>query len=130
MSELARMFAGVTLLIVPIIPLYIAYVYRNKRITTDQQKTMLLAAASHSAVLIVLSLLAQVLLDSADLVDGLEWVVRFTFPAVAFLMSLCNLNMAVSKGSSRAFEFTRYRVLSLVLFCFSVIVLGIGLVNH
>jgi hypothetical protein len=131
MSELARMFAGVTLLICPALPLYCMYVCRHRKgPSTDQQKTTMLASGGHSAALIVLSLIAQVLLDSAQLAEGLEWVVRFCFPLLAFLMALCNMHFALHKGAGKTSEFMRYRVLCLVLFCFATIVLGVGLINH
>lgn len=135
LSRQAKQLSGVTLLVVPTI-LYggvtlLGVLTRGAAglapggLTLDETQWALFRAGhAHAGVWVILSLVIQVLLDSARLSAGLTWLARITAPVAA---------VAVSGGFFGLAFFPAFRwLLYLGALCLvvSVVVTGVGLLRN
>jgi hypothetical protein len=134
MSPTARLFCGIILLTVPSI-VYGGYFLltilsgTSKLPLTDFQKSMFRAGHAHAGVLVILSLIAEILADQANLPRGLIMFVRIGFPLAAILVS----GGFFAGGSGRGAQSPNPLIVILYtgvgVLLLSLLVLGIGLVS-
>ncbi len=134
-SNPAKLMCGVTLIAVPVIeyagvsllkmflmrePGYMEYSSR-RRLTR--------AGHAHAGVLLILSLICQVLVDSAELPPGLSWLVRIAVPASAILIPL-GFNLSTgSPPSDQPEGGVQLAFCGDFILAVSLLVLATGLVN-
>ena len=93
LSTAARTMAGITLLAVPTIVYGSLAVlaeqssYDQGLVFTLQQASYFLVGHANAGVLVILSLMLQILLDFAELPEGLRWLARVLAPASAILLA-------------------------------------------
>ena len=93
MSRAARLMAGIILILVPTIEfggrfLLMQLMDKTSHYTEHAVRQDLMRAGhAHAGVIILLSLVGQILADSASLPAALVWAVRVALPAAAILMS-------------------------------------------
>ena len=135
LSRPARLMSGVTLLVVPTIMFGGASllgiltggeagVPHGDFQLTETQWSLFRAGHAHAGVLVILSLVIQVLLDSAVLSPGATWLARIAAPAAAVLMSGGFFGLAFFP----AFQWLLY--LGAATLAVALIVSGVGLVRR
>lgn len=92
MTSLSKLICGITILTVPTIAYGGYYLLTilsgyDQTMLTDFQKSMFRAGHAHAGVLVLLSLIAQLLLDHTQLNASLQLVLRIGFPLAAVLVS-------------------------------------------
>lgn len=135
MTNEARRMSGVIFLSVPTIAfggyflLTILTGEREYMQLTEFQKSMFRAGHAHAGVLVILSLVAQILIDYANLSNVLKWSVRKAFPAAAILVSGGFLAGASGSQITKPNEFISILYLGVVVFFAGLLTLGIGLIR-
>lgn len=97
LSRAARTMTGLTVLLVPTIMyggIFLLGVLTHgaaglhtSATPNDTQWALMRAGHAHAGILIVLSLVIQILLDSAVLADALKWLARLAAPLAAICVS-------------------------------------------
>jgi len=87
------------------------------------------AGHAHAGVILILSLICQVLVDSISLPGVLAWTVRIGIPAAAILIPLGFFLSVLSPRSERPNGAIQLVYLGAVILAISVLILGIGLVR-
>jgi hypothetical protein len=134
MTHITKIMCGVILLTVPTIQyggyflLQLLSGKHAKMQLTDFQRSMFRAGHAHAGVLVILSLVAEILVDSADLSGVMEWVVRIGFPLAAILVSGGFFAAAAGKGLSAPNKMIAILYVGVVALAVSLIILGIGLI--
>lgn len=134
MTRLCKLFCGITLLTVPAIQ-YGGYFLLTVLSGTDGtaltgfQQSMFRAGHAHAGVLVVLSLVAQLLVDGARLPAGLMVAVRTAFPSAAILVSGGFFAAAIGENVTALTSFIAVLYAGLGVLAFAVIALGIGLLK-
>ena len=135
LSREARLVAGLTLLTVPtieyggvtllgILTKSTAGMAPGRLALDDTQWALFRAGHAHAGVWVVLSLVLQVLLDSATLPPGLKWLARVSAPVAAVAISGGFFGLAFLP----AFRWLLYfGAVSLVV---AVVLSGVGLVRR
>ena len=135
MTSISKLFCGITILTVPTIA-YGGYFLLtvisgyNKIALTDFQKAMFRAGHAHAGVLVILSLLAQSLLDNTHMISGLELAARISFPLAAILISGGFFACAAGRGLARPNRFIFILYAGAILLVADLIVLGIALLKN
>jgi hypothetical protein len=135
LSREARIVAGVTLLAVPTIQYGgvtllgvltggAAGMAPGGLQLTDTQWALFRAGHAHAGVWVILALVLQVLLDSAQLAGGTKWLARICAPFAAVAIAGGFFGMAFVP----AFRFLLY--LGAVSLALAVIVTGVGLLKR
>ena len=133
MSTLAKLFCGITLLTVPSIQ-YGGYFLltilsgKAKISLTDFQKSMFRAGHAHAGVLVILSLIAQILIDYAGVNNSVELMLRIAFPLSAILVSGGFFAAAIGKGITQPNSRIWILYTGIVVLAISLIILGINLI--
>jgi hypothetical protein len=133
MSTLCKLFCGITLLTVPTIQ-YGGYFLLSvlsgtaKISLTDFQKSMFRAGHAHAGVLVILSLIAQVLIDYAGVNSGIELTLRIVFPLSAILISGGFFVSALGNGRTQPDSKIQVLYSGILLLAAALIVLGISLI--
>jgi hypothetical protein len=96
---------------------------------TDFQRAMFRAGHAHAGVMILLSLIAELLADHADLPPSLIWMVRGGIPLSALLISAGFFFSAAGAGATRPNRWIALLYFGAAILAFSLIVLGIGLLR-
>jgi hypothetical protein len=133
LSRPARLMAGITLITVPSI------VYGGLTVLsvvtvgvhglaaglelTPLQTTLFRAGHAHAGALVILSLVLQVLIDTAEVSRALSWLARVTAPLAAILVSAGFFGIAFSPAFA-SLLWTGAACLSV-----SVVVTGVGLLR-
>lgn len=136
MTPLTKLMCGIILIIVPTIQyggyflLQVLSGKHEKIGLTAFQKSMFRAGHAHAGVIVILSLVAQILVDYAGLSKGLEWVVRIGFPLSAILISGGFFGGAVGKGISKPTRLIWLLYIGAILLLISLLILGIGLIGN
>jgi hypothetical protein len=136
MSYLTKLMCGLILLTIPTIQfggyflLQILSGRHNALGLTDFQKAMFRAGHAHAGVLVILSLVAQLLMDHADLPRVLEWGVRIGFPLSAILVSGGFFGAATGHQLQQPTHLIWLLYAGALLLALSVITLGIGLLRN
>ncbi len=127
--------SGLTLIVVPTIQ-YGGYFLLNVLSgkydglgLTAFQKSMFRAGHAHAGVLILLSLVAQILIDQAGLSRRLGWAARIGFPLSAVLVSGGFFFAAMGSGLERPNDFLAILYVGIFTLAASLIVTGVGLIR-
>ncbi len=134
MTPLAKLMCGITLLTVPTIAyggyflLTILSGYTRLALT-DFQKAMFRAGHAHAGILVLLSLIAQLLIDNTQVAFWLELVMRIGFPLAAILVSGGFFASASGKGTVEPNKFIAILYLGIFVLVISVVMLGIELIK-
>lgn len=135
LSRDARLIAGITLITVPSI-MYGGLVLLGLLTTgtagivpgdlqlSDTQWALFRAGHAHAGVWVILSLVIQILLDSATLSAGLVWAARIGAPLAAIAISGGFFGLAFAP----AFRALIY--LGAVVLAFTVVTTGVGLLRR
>lgn len=135
MSHIAKLMCGITLLTVPSIQyggyflLQVLSGKFDKMQLTDFQKSMFRAGHAHAGVLVILSLIAQILIDYAGLSVLLEWIVRIGFPLAAILVSGGFFAAAGGKAVTAPTKWISILYLGVVVLATALIIWGVGLIR-
>ena len=132
MTHTSKLISGITILTVPTI-VYGGYFLLtvlsgyDKTPLTDFQKSMFRAGHAHAGVLVILSLVAQLLLDGTQLSYLMELSTRLAFPIAAILVSGGFFAAATGRGLTQPNGFVAILYGGALLLVASLIVLGIAL---
>ena len=102
---------------------------KSKLPLTEFQRSMFRAGHAHAGVLVILSLIAEILIDHASLGNGIILLVRIGFPLAAILVSGGFFASAIGKGAHSPNSLIAILYTGLTVLIVSVLVLGIGLVS-
>jgi hypothetical protein len=130
LSADTRHTAGIILLTVVGIEwggFYLLRVLGGKIVRTDFQRSFERAGHAHAGVLVIFSMLALVLADSAHLSGALNLFARGGVPAAAILMPAGFFFGAIGRGRERPNRFVVLLYLGMAALAVGVVSLGIGL---
>ena len=134
-SNATRLMCGITLITVPTIEFGGAFLLKMLRtrepgyIDNPIRQNLFRAGHAHAGVIVILSLVCQVLVDSIVLPDALAWFVRIGIPSAAILMPLGFFLSVGSPRAERPSSVIRLVYVGAVILATSVLVLGVGLVR-
>ncbi|MBC8110227.1 MAG: hypothetical protein H7Y04_04125 [Verrucomicrobia bacterium] len=135
MTRQAKIVSGYILISVPTI-IYGGYFLLNVLSgkhddiqLTDFQKSMFRAGHGHAGLLVIMSLLAQLLVDSANLSDTWKWITRISFPASAILVSGGFFASAIGQHITSPNSFISLLYLGIIVLVIGLLTLGIGLIR-
>lgn len=133
MTSIAKLMSGIIILTVPTIAyggyfLLTILAGYDKTALTDFQKAMFRAGHAHAGVLVLLSLIAQVLLDNVQLNAGMVLALRIAFPLAAILVSGGFFASAIGQGLTQPNGFITILYVGALLLVASLIVTGIALI--
>ena len=133
MTREARLLSGIILITVPTIQyggyfLLISLVDKNSGYMENPlRQNFFRAGHAHAGVIVILSLVCQVLADSAVLPSALVWLVRIGVPLAAILISAGFFFSMLPPAASRPTGAISLIYFGAVILAASVITLGIGL---
>lgn len=93
MTRAARLMAGIILIVVPTIEYGGVFLLKSLSnpasgyLANPMREDLMRAGHAHAGVIILLSLVAQLLADGAQLPAWILWAIRIAFPCAAVLMS-------------------------------------------
>jgi hypothetical protein len=87
------------------------------------------AGHAHAGVLLILSLVALVLVDDADLADSWKQVVRTAFPLAALLLPIAYFLSIVRTDAQRPNRIVNLAYLGAISLVIGMITLGVGLLR-
>jgi Ni,Fe-hydrogenase I cytochrome b subunit len=134
MTRLAKIFCGITLLSVPTI-MYGGYFLltvlsgQNNIELTEFQKSMFKAGHGHAGLLVILSLIAQILIDHATLSKPWKLMIRIGFPLSAILVSGGFFAAAIGTNVTSPNNLIAILYVGIVFLLTSLVALGIGLIR-
>jgi hypothetical protein len=134
MTSFSKLMCGITLLTVPTIAYGGYYLLTilsgyDKSSLTDFQKSMFRAGHAHAGVLVLLSLIAQLLLDNTQMGYPLELATRIAFPLAAILVSAGFFASAAGKGLTQPNQLITILYAGALLLVTALIVLGVALIR-
>lgn len=134
MTSISKLFCGITLLTVPAIAYGGYFVLTilsgyDKTPLTDFQKGMFRAGHAHAGVLVILSLIAQLLLDNVQMNETLQLTLRIAFPLAAILVSGGFFASAIGSNITQPTSLIAILYTGALLLVISLIVLGIALIK-
>jgi hypothetical protein len=134
-SNVTRLLCGITLITVPTIEFGGVFLLKMLR-TRDAgyldnpiRQSLFRAGHAHAGVIVILSLICQMLVDSIILPEALAWIVRIGVPAAAILMPAGFFLSVLSPRSDRPNGAIRLVYLGALTLAISVLILGVGLVR-
>ena len=134
MTRQAKIFCGITLLSVPTI-MYGGYFLltilsgQNNIELTEFQKSMFKAGHGHAGLLVILSLVAQILIDYATLSKTWKLIIRIGFPSSAILVSGGFFAAAIGNNVTSPTNLIAILYVGIIFLLLSLIALGIGLIR-
>ena len=134
-SNATRLMSGIALIGVPSIEFGGAFLLKMLRtrqagyMDNPIRQNLFRAGHAHAGVLLILSLICQVLVDSIALPEALAWFVRIGVPATAILMPLGFFLSVGPPRSERPNGAIRLVYVGAVILAVSVLILGVGLVR-
>ena len=93
------------------------------------RRSMWRAGHAHAGVLLLLSLVAIVLVDYAELADGWKQVVRTTIPAAALLLPIAFFLSIVRPDAERPTRLVNLAYLGAITLSVGMLALGVGLLR-
>ena len=132
MTRNARLMAGIILITVPTIQyggyfLLTSLMDRNSRYMDNAlRQNFFRAGHAHAGVIVILSVLCQLLADSAVLPASLVWAIRVALPLSAILISAGFFLSMPSPGASQPNGLVSLIYLGAVLLAVGIMGLGIG----
>ena len=134
MTRQAKIFCGITLLIVPTI-MYGGYFLltvlsgQNNIDLTEFQKSMFRAGHAHAGILVILSLLTQLFTDYATLSKTWKLITRIGFPLSALLISGGFFAASIGTNVTSPNNLIVILYIGIVFLVTSLVALGIGLIR-
>jgi hypothetical protein len=134
-SNVTRLLCGVILITVPTIEFGGVYLLRMLRMReagymdNPIRQSLFRAGHAHAGVIVILSLVCQVLVDSIVLPGPLAWIVRIGVPAAAILIPAGFFLSVASPRAERPNSAIQLVYLGAVILAISVLILGVGLVR-
>jgi len=101
----------------------------DKTPLTDFQKAMFRAGHAHAGVLVILSLVAQFLIDNTQMNYRLELAARIAFPLAAILISGGFFASAVGHNLNQPNQFIFILYSGAILLVAGLIIVGVGLLR-
>ncbi|MVN22204.1 hypothetical protein [Mucilaginibacter arboris] len=134
MTSISKLMCGITILTVPTIAYGGYYLLTilsgyDKTPLTDFQKAMFRAGHAHAGVLVLLSLIAQLLIDNTQMNSGLQLALRIAFPLAAILVSAGFFASATGHGLTQPNHLIIILYSGALLLVTSLIFLGIALIK-
>src|ERR1700757_2432597 len=135
MTREARTMAGIILLTIPTIQyggyfLLTSLVDRNRHYMDNAlHQNFLRAGHAHAGVFVILSLICQILADSATLPEPLLWLARVRVPLAAILIPAGFFFSMVSPVATKPNGFISLIYLGIPFLAAGVLTLGIGLLR-
>jgi hypothetical protein len=135
MSEESVRTAGILLLVYPTVVfggaslLWHWITRRTAYYDHPLRRSMWRAGHAHAGVLLLLSLVAIVLVDHAELGDGWKQVVRTTIPAAALLLPIAFFVSIARPDAERPSRLVNVAYLGAVTLTIGMLTLGIGLLR-
>lgn len=135
MSELSKLMCGIIVITIPTIQFggsFLLQVLSGHAIGSGFnpfQKAMFRAGHAHAGVLVILSLLAQLLLDHAQLSESWSLFARIGIPLSALMISGGFFGAAVGKDVQKPGKLIGWVYAGSALLALSLIVLGVGLLR-
>jgi hypothetical protein len=134
-SNVTRLLCGAILITVPTIEF--GGVFLLKMLRTREagymdnpiRQNLFRAGHAHAGVIVILSLICQVLVDSINLPATLAWIVRIGVPAAAMLIPAGFFLSVAPPRSERPNGAIQLVYLGAVILAISVLILGVGLVR-
>jgi hypothetical protein len=136
MTREARIMAGIILITVPTIQyggyfLLTSLMDRGSRYMDNAlRQNFFRAGHAHAGVIVLLSLICQILADSATLPGWLLWLSRIGVPAAAILISLGFFVSMPAPDATTPNGLVAFIYVGAVLLAISVLSLGIGLLRQ
>jgi len=134
-SNITRLLCGITLITVPTIEFGGTFLLKMLRtrepgyLDNPIRQNLFRAGHAHAGVIVILSLICQVLVDSINLPEVLAWLVRIDVPAAAIVMPLGFFLSVNSPRSDRPNGAIQLVYVGAIILAISVLILGIGLVR-
>jgi hypothetical protein len=134
-SDVTRLLCGATLITVPTIEFGGAFLLKMLRtrepgyMDNPIRQSLFRAGHAHAGVIVILSLICQVLVDSIVLPEWLAWFVRIGVPATAILIPLGFFVSVGSPRSERPNGAIMLVYLGAVILAISVLISGVGLIR-
>lgn len=135
MTREARLLSGIILITVPTIQYggyFLLTSLMNKNsgyMENPLRQNFFRAGNAHAGVIVILSLICQVLADSAALPVPLVWFVRIGVPLAAILISAGFFFSVIPPNATQAGGAVSLIYVGAVILALSVVSLGIGLVR-
>jgi hypothetical protein len=133
MTREARLMSGIILITVPTIQYggyFLLTSLMNKSsgyMDNPLRQNFFRAGHAHAGVIVILSLICEVLADSAALPQGLLWAVRVAIPLAAILISAGFFFSVLPPDASEVGPAVGLIYVGAVALAFGVLTLGIGL---
>ena len=130
MSEKAKLVAGIILITIPTIQYGGYFLLRIlsgqfKQPLTDFQRSMFRAGHAHAGVLVILAILAQLLIDQAQVSSTVESLLRSGFPLAAILVS--GGFFAAASGTNRTKPSSAITILYAGIFILALVTVTLGI---
>jgi len=90
---------------------------------------MFRAGHAHAGVLVILALIAQLLIDYAELDPTLAWIIRMGFPLAAILVSGGFFASAIGQNRTKPNGYISILYAGALLLAASLIILGVALIR-
>jgi hypothetical protein len=135
MTREARLMSGIILITVPTIqyggyfPLTSLMSKTSGYMENPLRQNFFRAGHAHAGVIVILSLVCQILADSAILPSPLVWLVRIGVPLSAILISAGFFFSMLQPSTAEPGRAIRLIYLGAIILAISVIALGIGLIR-
>ena len=132
MSDETRFLAGILLLALVTVEtggLYMVKLWRSRDGATDFQVGFARAGHAHAGVLLVLSLMALLYADTADLSGVWNWIARSGVPTAAILMPAGFFAASMGEGRTRPNGLIAVVYAGAVVLALGLSSLGIGLLT-
>ncbi len=135
MTREARLMTGIILITVPTIQYggyFLLTSLMNKNsgyMDNPLRQNFFRAGHAHAGVIVILSLICELLADSAALPDGLLWAVRIGVPLSAILISAGFFFSVLPPNASQAGPAVGLIYLGAIVLATSVLTLGVGLLR-
>ena len=135
MSDATRIMAAIAVISIPTVAfggMSILYLWINRQspyLRNPLRQSLWRAGHAHAGVLLVLSLVAFLYVDAANLSEGLRWVVRLTLPAAALLVPVAYFLSVLEPDVQRPTRLINLAYVGGVSLFVGLITLGIGLLR-
>jgi len=134
-SNVTRLMCGIILITVPTIEFGGVFLLKMLRTRTSGymdnplRQNLFRAGHAHAGVIVILSLVCQVLVDSIILPAPLAWAIRIGIPSAAVLIPAGFFLSVVSPRAERPNGMIRLVYVGALVLGISVLILGAGLVR-
>jgi hypothetical protein len=134
-SNLTRLLCGITLITVPVVEfggVFLLKMIRSREpgyMDNPVRQKLFRAGHAHAGVILILSLICQVLVDSIYLTPPFAWIVRIGVPAAAILIPLGFFLSVSPPRSERPNGAIQLVYVGAVVLAVSVLILGLGLLR-